>query len=200
MIKTIFPVNIFVKDIEKADEWSDELKNISNAIFLNYLSEKNISREVVTENEIPFFTEENVKKYLIVEELRQIFIDGFYSLAQSYTNNTLTKQKIEEMVCKNTGRLPFMKKNDYKSTHMHVGSSSFAIFYLSDIDNEKHGGKLILRDPSFNSNAHFKPNEKYEIETKKNRLIIAPGYVWHEVTPYFGDEERITIVINLDFI
>lgn len=200
MLKNIFPVNIFVEDIERDEEWTETLKNISNAIFLKYLSEKNISKEVVTENEIPFFTEENLKEYPILKELQEIFIDGFYELAKSYDNNVLTRENVKKMVCQNTGRLPFMKKYDYKSTHVHVGSSAFAIFYLADVDNRKNGGKLILRDPSFNSNAHFKPIEKYEVETKANRLIVAPAYVWHEVTPYFGDEERLAIVINLDFV
>lgn len=199
MIKNIFPVNILIEDIERDEEWTKTLKNISNAIFLKYLSEKNISKEVVTENEISFFTEENLKEYPILKELQEIFIDGFYELAKSYDNNVFTRENVKKMVCQNTGRLPFMKKYDYKSTHTHIGSSAFAVFYLSDVDNEKYGGKLILRDPTFNTNSGFKPLEKYEIETKKNRLIIAPAYVWHEVTPYFGDEERITIVINLDF-
>jgi hypothetical protein len=62
---------------------------------------------------------------------------------------------------------------------------------------KKHGGKLILKDPSFHSNYSFHPPEDYGIETRKNRLIVAPAYVWHEVSPYIGDEDRITVVVNL---
>jgi hypothetical protein len=200
MIKNIFPVNVYIKDLQKNQEWTESIKNTTSAIFLKYLAEKKIDKKELADNEIPFFVEENIKKYPILNELREILIDGFYSLAQSYENNTLTREKIKEMVCRNSGRLPFMVKNDYKSVHSHTGASAFAIFYLSDIDNQKDGGKLILRDPSFNLNLHFSPNQNFEIETKQNRLIVAPGYVWHEVTPYYGDKERITIVINLDFI
>jgi len=200
MIKNIFPVNVYIKDFQQNKEWTENLKNTTSAIFLKYLAEKKINKKELADNEIPFFVEENIKKYPILNELREILIDGFYSLAQSYENNTLTREKIKEMVCRNSGRLPFMAKNDYKSVHSHTGASAFAIFYLSDIDNQKDGGKLILRDPSFNLNLHFSPNQNFEIETKQNRLIVAPGYVWHEVTPYYGDKERITIVINLDFI
>jgi hypothetical protein len=200
MIKNIFPVNIYIKDFEMTEEWTNELKNVSVSIFQSYLSEKNIPKNELADDEVPFFTEENIKKYKVMNELQEIFIEGFYSLASSYENNVLTREKIKEMVCRNSGKLPFMSKNSYKSVHSHVASSAFAIFYLSDIDNGKNGGKLILRDPSFNSNSHFKPEEKYEIETKKNRLIVAPAYVWHEVTPYFGNEDRLTIVINLDFV
>lgn len=200
MIKTIFPVNIFIEDNEKDEEWTETLKNVSVAIFQSTIAEKNLSKEDLADDEIPFFTEENLKKYPILKELQEIFIDGFYELAKSYDNNTLTREKISEMVSKNSGKLPLMSKYSYKSVHSHVSSSAFAIFYLTDVDNKKNGGKLILRDPSFNANAYFKPEEKFALETRKNRLIVAPAYVWHEVTPYFGDDDRLTIVINLDFI
>jgi hypothetical protein len=199
MIKNIFPVNIYTKDLNVDETWSKELENISKSIFLSYLAEKNITRKDITENEIPFFTKSNIEQYPIIKELQDIFIEGFYSLASSYDNNTLSQDDIEKMVCSNTGRLPFMEKYDYKPVHSHLNSSAFAIFYLTDVNNEKDGGKLILRDPSFNVIPNFRPKEKYEIETKKNRLIVVPAYVWHEVTPYFADEERLTIVINLDF-
>lgn len=35
-------------------------------------------------------------------------------------------------------------------------------------------------------------------ETKKNRMIIVPNYVWHEVSQYAGDDERLAIVLNCD--
>jgi len=199
MIKNIFPVNVYIEDIEKDNEWSNDLSAVSNAIFLKHQAETGSSRNDIGDNEIPLFTEENIAEYPILNGLREIFIDGFYALASSYDNNTLTREIIKEKVCRNIGKLPFMKKHDYKSVHDHVGASAFAIFYLSDVDNDKHGGQLVLRDPSFNSNQHFSPTRNYKIETKKNRLVVAPAYVWHEVTPYLGEEDRITIVINLDF-
>ena len=97
----------------------------------------------------------------------------------------------------NIGKLPIMKKGDYQRLHGHVNAVAFAIFYLTDVNNERQGGELILKDPSFNTNYGFKPPEDYAVETKKNRLVVVPGYIWHEVTPYTGDDDRITIVMNL---
>jgi hypothetical protein len=40
----------------------------------------------------------------------------------------------------------------------------------------------------------------HEIETRAGRLIIAPSYIWHEVTPYYGKEDRLTAVSNLSYL
>lgn len=199
LIKNIFPINIFIQDSVLNESELKDLTSTVEAIFSKYKVENGTDYTSTVNNEIPFFTSENISSFPILGKLREKFIDGFYKLSNSFESNTLTKQMIEQMVCKNSGKLPLMKKGDYKRTHNHYGASAFAVFYLSDVNNDKHGGKLILKDPSFHSNLNFHPPEEYEIETKKNRLIISPGYVWHEVSPYLGEEDRLTIVINLDF-
>jgi hypothetical protein len=37
------------------------------------------------------------------------------------------------------------------------------------------------------------------IETEKNTIIIVPAHVWHEVTPYYGEEDRLAVVMNISF-
>ena len=135
---------------------------------------------------MPLFTEENFSVFPILKELKQLFADGFYKLAESDPNNTLTKESIELMMDNHSGRLPIMKTNDYKGIHSHPGATAYGIFYLTDVDNDKDGGKLVLRDPSFHINPGFRRKMTYEIETKCCRLIIAPAHIWHEVTPYYG--------------
>ena len=104
------------------------------------------------------------------------------------------------MMDNHAGRLPIMRNGDYKGIHSHPGSTAFGIFYLTDVDNKKDGGKLILRDPSFHTNPGFRSLMTHEIETKAGRLVIAPSYIWHEVTPYYGKEDRITVVSNLVYV
>jgi len=197
MIKTVFPVNVLIKDFEKQESFSSELSSCVQAIFQSQLIEKGLTRNEVGDNEFPVFTKENLEKFPVLKELQSIFVDGFFELANSFEENVLTKEMIAKMVSTNVGKLPLMKKGDYQRLHTHTSSIAFGIFYLTDVDNDRHGGKLILKDPSFHGNSSFHPPEDYEIETRKNRLIVAPSYVWHEVTPYSGDEDRITIVINL---
>ena len=197
MIKTLFPVNVLIKDHALPDKFTNELSASVQAIFQSLMTEKGLSREDIANNEFPVFTEDNFVSFPVLKQLQEIFIDGFYELACSYEENTLTRDMIVKMVSSNVGKLPLMKKGEYKRLHTHTNSIAFAIFYLTDVDNKRHGGKLILKDPSFHSNYSFHPPEDYGIETRKNRLIVAPAYVWHEVSPYIGDEDRITVVVNL---
>jgi hypothetical protein len=200
MIKNIFTVNTLIKDYDKTDEWSTELALAAKSVFQLYLAESGKTYEQLGDDDIPFFTEDNIAKFPIIRELQEIFVEGFYELATSYNTNTLTREDVARMVARNSGKLPFMKKNNYKKTHNHTGASAFGIFYLSEIDHDRTGGQLILKDPAFHSNLHFHTSQEFPVDTKKNRLVVVPGYVWHEVSPYMGDEERLAIVINLDFV
>jgi Rps23 Pro-64 3,4-dihydroxylase Tpa1-like proline 4-hydroxylase len=77
---------------------------------------------------------------------------------------------------------------------------AFGIFYLTDVDNEKHGGTLVLHDPAFHGVFNFHEARTYDVATKKNRLVICPNHIWHEVKQYLADDERITIVVNLNAV
>lgn len=197
MIKTAFPVNVLIKDYDDLGNFSDNLTTAVQTIFQNLIAEKELSRDDVTNQEYPVFTEQNLSIFPELKQLQEMFVDGFFELANSFEENALTREIISNMVSINAGRLPLMKKGDYKRVHAHKGAIAFAVFYLTDVDNEKHGGQLVLKDPSFPNNYGFHPPEDFVIDTKKNRLIVAPAYVWHEVTPYTGDKDRLTIVVNL---
>jgi Rps23 Pro-64 3,4-dihydroxylase Tpa1-like proline 4-hydroxylase len=74
-----------------------------------------------------------------------------------------------------------------------------AVYYLDCVDNDKDGGKLIFHDPAFNQVIKTRPKSKMSIETEKNTIIIVPAHVWHEVTPYYGEEDRLAVVMNISF-
>lgn len=198
MIHQLFPVNILIKDYDFGDDWNKEMDSIVHAAFTEHMASNELSYIKTGDNELPLFTEENLKIFPILNNLRQLFVDGFYELAQSFSNNEITKEYVEQQVHRNTGRLPFMKTGDFKHIHNHLKASAFAVFYLTGVDNDKDGGQLILRDPAFHSNFGFHSPTEYRVETKRNRLIVVPSYVWHEVTPYLGNETRTTVVMNLD--
>jgi len=54
-----------------------------------------------------------------------------------------------------------------------------------------------LHDPAFHGAYNYHEERTYSIETKKHRLVISPNHIWHEVTLYTGDNERMAIVVNL---
>jgi hypothetical protein len=197
MITQIFPTNILIKDLDFSDEWNQNITLFVKSVFLNQVAISG-NYGLAGNNSIPLFTEENINMCPELKELRNVFIDGFLELAQSYSNNELTREIIESRVKNETGKLPFMKAGDYNSIHTHTLADAFGIFYLSEVDNKKYGGELILHDPSFSNSAAFQEEHKQGVATKKHRLVICPCRVWHEVTMYTGVEDRATIVMNLN--
>lgn len=199
MIQTIFPVNILIKDYEFSDEWNSSLSAFIKSHFTKSL-ELSGDYEMAGDEDYGVLTPENLQNSKELLDLRELFVDGFYELSKSFTSNKekpLTKEIISDSICVNFGRLPFMKTGDVKHIHTHEYSEAFGIFYLNDIDNEKHGGELVLHDPTFNNLAFFRENRIMKIPTKKHRLIIVPSSVWHEVYQYTGNIERTTVVVNL---
>ena len=203
MIHDIFPTKIYVKDYGMTNEWTDEVKSIVKTIFAMEEA-KGRSFNDIAENNIPLFTPENEILYPVLTELKSYFVDGFTELAASnFTEEPLPfsidREFIQKRISQEPGKLPFMRNGNYKTVHNHVGDMAFGIFYLDDVDNATQGGELQLRDPSFNSNIGFTGYDKYAIATKRNRLVIAPAHVWHEVTQYNG-VERTAVVINLNLV
>lgn len=207
MIKTIFPINILVKDFDMDPKWNEAIEQAVNTYFVQLLAETGENRNHIAEIPMELFSEENMEVTPELRELQKMFIDGFYELYLSYPKDRydsvygeklLTYDDIKTMAQKDLGRLPFMKKGDTKFIHNHTRCEAFGIFYLSDVDNDKDGGQLILHDPSFHHLIDFYDSHTARIETKKNRLVIVPAHVWHQVSQYIGDKERMTIVMNLE--
>jgi len=197
MIYTPFKTNVLIKDFNLSDDWNNTVQSIVRSHFSSRLLEVDGNYSEAGNQTKPFFTQENISKYSEIKQLKDMFVDGFYELAQSYDNNKLTKDEISKNLALSFGKFPFMRKGDYKGAHTHAHITAFSIFYLSDVDNKKNGGQLVLIDPTFDYTEEYSNPKYFKVETKKNRLIVCPNIVWHEVTPYSGDEERITLVVNL---
>jgi hypothetical protein len=199
MLHKVFETNILVKDLEFSEEWNSRVTAVAKHHFTRVLIEKNGDYFEAGNDSVNLFSPENMLEFPELKDLMDNFVEGFFELASSYPNNKLSKEQISEMLSiQDVGRLPFMRKGDNKRIHSHEHIMAFGIFYLTDIDNKKDGGQLICYDPSFNTLGHFHSKKEFGIETKKHRMIVCPGHVWHEVTPYIGDDERFTIVVNLD--
>lgn len=202
MIHDLFPTKVLIKDVDLTEEELNEMEIAVQAIFISHMSESG-SHIDSGENTMPLFTKENMQVFPVLNKLKDIFIDGFVELGAANSDKKITEETrklVEELVDNHAGRLPLMKTGDYKQIHAHPGSTAFGVFYLTDVDNEKNGGYLVLRDPSFHTTPHFSGAKSHKIETRAGRLVIAPTHVWHEVTPYYGKEDRITVVSNLNYM
>lgn len=198
----LFPTKVLIKDTALTDEQLSELDVAIQAIFASYQAITG-SHVESGEETIPLFTEENIKTFPALQTLKDVFIDGYIELGAANSDKEVTEEtrrKISELVDNHAGRIPLMRSGEYKQVHCHPGAFAFAVFYLTDVDNEKDGGYLVLRDPTFNTAALFTGEKKHLVETKAGRLVVGPAHLWHEVTPYEGDEDRVTVVSNLNVL
>ena len=208
MIVNPFYRKILVKDYDLPDSWTDELivtlkylelDKDRNCSFTQQLKDEKESMHFVNDKHKitkPYIIhEKTAKEHNIITELRKIFIDGFCELNEEY-ENLYTEEYLRQVYLNDSGNFAVLKPGSYVGSHNHP-SIAFAIFYLTDVDNDKDGGELILHDPSFNTNIHFAPPKIVKIPTKKNRLVIGPSNMWHEVEPYNGSTNRMCAVIDL---
>jgi hypothetical protein len=58
-------------------------------------------------------------------------------------------------------------------------------------------GALVLHDPRFNANlAAVQVGDYVKVFPRPGLLVVFPGYLWHSVTPYLGDERRLALSAN----
>ena len=95
--------------------------------------------------------------------------------------------------------------------HSHPGSFWSAVYYVDDggIDTDPSlGGELEFMDPRGPGPAMYAPHLAFGsaglsvganeiIRPKTGRLVMFPAWVLHQVRPYRGKVERISIALNL---
>ena len=208
MIVSPFYSKLLVKDFDLPDAWTDELiftlkflelNKEENCSFTRSLQDSELRKHFIFDSfksTKPYIIhEETAKQHPVIADLRNIFIEGFCELNREF-NDQYAEDYLRTVYLKDSGNFAVLKTGNRVGAHNHP-SIAFAIFYLTDVDNEHDGGELVLYDPSFNHQKHFVSPKEIKIKTKKNRLIIGPANVWHEVTPYYGSEDRMCAVIDL---
>jgi hypothetical protein len=208
-IVTPFASKILVKDYDMPLAWTEELISTLKFLAANKAITCSLSKSLednLTADLLKYDTQKSTKPYVIhqqaaqefkvIKDLRDIFLQGFLELNKHYDNG-FSEEYLQQIYLEDSGNFAVLKKGERVGLHNHP-SIGFAIFYLTDVDNYNDGGELVLHDPSFHRNQYFHPPREVRIQTKKNRLVIGAADVWHEVTPYTGNADRMCAVIDLN--
>lgn len=208
MILTPFSSKLLVKDYDMSDAWTEELTTTLQFLASNKVDTCSLSKALEDETTAQLFKydeqkstkpyiihEDSAQQFKVIADLREIFLEGFLELNKAY-NNQYNEEYLRAQYKNDSGNFAVLKTGQRVGLHNHP-SIGFAIFYLTDVDNKHDGGELILYDPSFHCNQHFHSPKEIRVQTKKNRLVIGAADVWHEVTPYKGQQDRLCAVIDL---
>jgi hypothetical protein len=86
----------------------------------------------------------------------------------------------------------------------HKGTDYIGVLWLTG--EEGCGGDIVLYDPAWRNPQHMRHEEqqtynlKHKLTFKLGEFTLFPSNVWHEVTAYSGQAERISLnfAINID--
>jgi uncharacterized protein (TIGR02466 family) len=96
--------------------------------------------------------------------------------------------------------------------HSHPGSFWSGVYYVDDggaFDDPTSGGEIEFLDPRAPGAAMYAPHlafalpgglsvgKKETVRPKAGRLIMFPSWLLHQVRPYHGNGQRISIAFNL---
>jgi uncharacterized protein (TIGR02466 family) len=88
----------------------------------------------------------------------------------------------------------------YQPVHAHHEADLFTVFYVNAGESDQVSGSLVMHDSRNLNNTHIlNRKNKVTIVPKTGHLLIAPGYIWHEVSPYLSYQPRISIACNFQY-
>ena len=93
----------------------------------------------------------------------------------------------------------------YHSIHSHPNAAWSGVYYVTgnpdpNYDEHPFSGKLELLDPRPGASLRYEAGTnmygRFLINPQPGQIVIFPGWLQHQVHPYFGSQERITIAFN----
>jgi uncharacterized protein (TIGR02466 family) len=96
-----------------------------------------------------------------------------------------------------------MKGRGFINEHFHSNSLISAIFYLTVPEKNSY---TVFTEPSFGTHRMISTkiendteytSDKFQINGRKNLLVLFPSYIYHYSLPSYSDSPRVTISLNL---
>ena len=96
------------------------------------------------------------------------------------------------------------RSGDYNMLHAHPGCDWSVVYYVATgrvSDDSPMSGRIELRDPRpaavFANMPGFKSGQPMLIKPQAGMMLIFPAWIEHQVHPFTGEGERISIAINV---
>jgi uncharacterized protein (TIGR02466 family) len=97
------------------------------------------------------------------------------------------------------------RSGDYNMLHSHPGCDWSVVYYVAtgspSDDNNPMSGRIELRDPRpaavFANMPGFKSGQPMLIKPQAGLMLTFPAWIEHQVHPFSGDGNRISVAINV---
>lgn len=145
-----------------------------------------------------------------VQELRQFMLDAVVGTVMSAS--TLPREDLARLTLHNHTWFHVTRYAGSFISHNHPMASWSAVYCVragESVAGQPESGMLRLFDPRQGANAFRDPANAQlhagfalrplELRLTEGQLIVFPSYVYHEVTPFYGRNLRITVASNCWF-
>jgi uncharacterized protein (TIGR02466 family) len=146
-----------------------------------------------------------------VQELRAFMLNAVAQMAIETTS--LKPQDIAGLSFQNHTWFHISRYAGSFVAHNHPLASWSAVYCVragENVPQHPHSGVLRFLDVRQGANAYLDPANAtlqrayalapVELKLEEGQLVIFPSYVFHEVTPFYGSDMRITVASNCWFL
>jgi uncharacterized protein (TIGR02466 family) len=146
-----------------------------------------------------------------VQELRAFMLNAVAQMVIESTS--LTAQDIAQLTFQNHTWFHISRYAGSFVAHNHPLASWSAVYCVragQNVPQHPDSGVLRFLDVRQGANAYLDPANAtlqrafalapVELKLEAGQLVIFPSYVFHEVTPFYGNDVRITVATNCWFI
>lgn len=97
-----------------------------------------------------------------------------------------------------------LRNGQYNTLHCHPNALWSGVYFVTDnepVDRQPFSGKLELLDPRPGASLNYEERTslygRFLVGPVAGQVIIFPAWLQHQVHPYFGKSERISIAFNV---
>jgi len=197
-IKPIYATNILVAQLDIEDDKLTTIEQYLKAQHASFMADinndheeyrdgnENIIFNATIEGECPEMAD-------LVKQIKQSYVNLAYSNLEQYEETNEDSLILDARI--DSCKINLMQPGYRLGCHTHYADDAFACFYFNDVQLHE-GGELVLYDPRWQRNYWFAGSKLEKIRPKRGMLVIAPAFIWHEVTQYNGTDDRLTLVVN----
>ena len=145
-----------------------------------------------------------------IQQLRKFMLESVFRVAMAAS--ATPSEEFARLRLSNHTWFHITRNTGYFVSHNHALASWSAVYCVKDgIDagGASRGGLLRLFDTRTGADAFMDPaNQRLrqpfavgnlDLQLRPGQLVVFPSYLFHEVTPYYGSEPRITVASNCWF-
>lgn len=145
-----------------------------------------------------------------IRELRTFVLEAVFRIAMAASETA--REEFARLHLNNHTWFHVTRPTGFFVAHNHALASWSAVYCVKSGDDpsgEPRGGLLRLFDTRVGADAFLDPANRrlrqpfgvgdLELQLQAGQLVVFPSYLFHEVTPYYGADVRITVASNCWF-